>query len=135
MLIGLISDTHIPDRRIKLPQKVLEIFEGVDLIIHAGDITTQEVLDSLNSIAPTMAVEGNNDRNSGIDLNAMETLEVDDLKIVIVHGDKLPSTKIDELKILLTPIGFAATCCFGTDKRYWLLSCPEQGITALFDVG
>ena len=29
MLIGLISDTHIPDRRVKLPQKVLETFEKV----------------------------------------------------------------------------------------------------------
>ena len=93
MKIGLISDTHITEKRGKLAQKALESFQDVDLILHAGDITTQEVLDSLNSIAPTIAVEGNNDRNSGIDLNAMETLEVSDLKIVMVHGDKLPSKK------------------------------------------
>ena len=115
MKIGLISDTHITEKRGKLPQKALESFQDVDLILHAGDITTQEVLDSLNSIAPTIAVEGNNDKNIGIDLNATETLEVSDLKIVLVHGDKLPSTKIDELKILLTHVELPE----GKAKRYY----------------
>ena len=37
MLIGVISDTHIPERAKKIPDKVYELFEDVDLILHAGD--------------------------------------------------------------------------------------------------
>jgi putative phosphoesterase len=40
MLIGLISDTHIPDRARQLPDNVLEAFKDVDLILHAGDLTS-----------------------------------------------------------------------------------------------
>ena len=87
MLIGLVSDTHIPDRRIKLPQKVLESFEGVDLIIHAGDITSQSVIDELEAIAPVVAVEGNMDRVHGeIDLNPSEIIEAEGHKIGVMHG-------------------------------------------------
>ena len=102
MRIGLISDTHITEKRGKLSKQVLDSFKGVDLILHAGDITTPDVLDTLNLIAPTIAVEGNNDRKGKLDLNPIESVEIDDLKIVLVHGDKLPSNKIDELKIILT---------------------------------
>ena len=65
MLIGLISDTHIPDRRVKLPEKVLETFENVDLILHAGDITSQRVIDELEKSGPVIAVKGNRDRVVG----------------------------------------------------------------------
>ena len=116
MKIGLISDTHITEKKGQLPQKALDSFQNVDLILHAGDITTKEVLNSLNSIAPTIAVEGNNDRNKEtLDLNATETLEVADLKIVMVHGDKLPSSKIDELKVLLTRVELPE----GKAKKYY----------------
>ena len=86
MLIGLISDTHIPDRRIKLPQKVLETFEGVDLIIHAGDITSKSVIEELETVAPVVAVEGNMDRVHGdIDLPVSRIIEVEGHKIGIMH--------------------------------------------------
>jgi len=56
MLIGLISDTHIPDRARELPEKVIEAFENVELIIHAGDLTSPKVIEELENIAPVMAV-------------------------------------------------------------------------------
>ena len=115
MKIGLISDTHITKKRGELPKQALESFEGVDLILHAGDITTQEVLDTLNTIAPTIAVEGNNDRNAGLDLNTIETIEIDGLKILMAHGDKLPSKKIDDLRILLTHVNLPK----GKVKKYY----------------
>ncbi|MEK6714475.1 MAG: metallophosphoesterase family protein, partial [Candidatus Omnitrophota bacterium] len=40
MLIGVISDTHIPQSADEIPQSVFSIFKGVDLIIHAGDLTS-----------------------------------------------------------------------------------------------
>jgi putative phosphoesterase len=61
-MIGVISDTHglvRPD--------VVEIFKGVELIIHAGDIGDSEVLKALETIAPVTAVRGNNDRDTWAD--------------------------------------------------------------------
>ena len=92
MKIGLISDTHITEKRGKLSKKVLDCFNDVNLILHAGDISSQKVLDKLSQIAPTIAVEGNNDRTrKTIDLKPSEIIEIDDLKILLIHGDKLQS--------------------------------------------
>lgn len=54
--IGVISDTH----GVLLP-RVLELFEGVDHILHAGDIGDEEVLIELRALAPVTAVAGNVD--------------------------------------------------------------------------
>ncbi len=61
MRIGLISDTHIPSAGKQLPDLVAELLWGVDLIIHAGDITVPSVLDWLEGIAPVVAAQGNED--------------------------------------------------------------------------
>ena len=56
MKIGVISDTHgLFDKSVE------SIFNGVELIIHAGDIGKLEVITRLEEIAPVLAVEGNND--------------------------------------------------------------------------
>lgn len=67
MRIGLIADTHIPDAGKELPHQVVEAFQGVNLILHAGDLTTLPVLDWLENIAPVLAVRGNDD--SGVPPN------------------------------------------------------------------
>ena len=87
MLIGLISDTHIPDRAKEIPQKVFESFDNVDLIIHAGDLTSPKVIEDLEKIAPVMAVQGNMDRANGIDLPKAKIIEAEGLKIGVVHGE------------------------------------------------
>lgn len=61
MKIGVISDTHIKSPDKLLPNSVFQAFEGVDLILHAGDILIDEVLIQLEAIAPVQAVSGNND--------------------------------------------------------------------------
>jgi len=61
MRIGLLSDTHIPDAEEKLPLAVMEAFQGVDLILHAGDIYRPSVLDDLECIAPVLAARGDDD--------------------------------------------------------------------------
>lgn len=62
MRIGIISDTHIPGSIPELWPEVRTAFEGVDLILHAGDLETPKVLDWLEEIAPTLAAEGNHDQ-------------------------------------------------------------------------
>ncbi len=61
MRIGLITDTHIPVAARELPSRVAEIFQGVDLILHAGDIYDLSVLDDLKCIAPVLAASGDDD--------------------------------------------------------------------------
>jgi len=61
MRIGLISDTHIPDHAAELPGQLKDVFCGVGLILHAGDIYAVSVLDELESIAPVLAAEGDDD--------------------------------------------------------------------------
>ena len=97
MLIGLISDTHIPDRAKVLPQKVLDAFDDVDLILHAGDLTSPRVIEELESLAPVMAVQGNMDRVNGIDLPKAKVIEAEGLKIGIVHGEVYPRADSDQL--------------------------------------
>ncbi|MBQ9160496.1 MAG: metallophosphoesterase [Methanobrevibacter sp.] len=100
MLIGLISDTHIPDRAKILPQNVIDAFSDVDLILHAGDLTSPKVLEELEEIAPTMAVQGNMDRVNGIDLPKAKIIEAEGLKIGVIHGEVYPRADSDQLLYL-----------------------------------
>lgn len=63
--IGLISDTHIPEARKTLWPQVYEAFDGVDMIMHAGDIHELYVLDSLEEVAPVYAARGNGEDGGG----------------------------------------------------------------------
>ena len=56
-VIGIISDTHG-----LLRPEAVEALRGVDLILHAGDVGTSDVLETLKGIAPVVAVRGNNDK-------------------------------------------------------------------------
>lgn len=58
MKTAIISDTHG-----LLRPEALTAIQGVDLILHAGDIGNPEILELLSQIAPTHAVRGNNDLN------------------------------------------------------------------------
>ena len=56
MKVGIISDTHG-----MLTQHALDALNGVDHILHAGDVGAPEVLHMLNTLAPVNAVRGNMD--------------------------------------------------------------------------
>lgn len=88
MLIGVISDTHIPSRSYEIPDKIFDVFRNVDLIIHAGDIESHDVIEELEKIAPVTAVHGNCDPDLG--LNNFEILSIDNLKIGLTHGVVYP---------------------------------------------
>ena len=101
MLIGLISDTHIPDRAKEIPEKVFEAFSEVDLIMHAGDLTSPKVIDDLEQIAPVMAIQGNMDRARGIDLPAAKVIEAEGLKIGIVYKNAILDIDMDSYDLVL----------------------------------
>ncbi len=61
-LVGLASDTHVPSRAHGLPRSVLDVFNEVSIIIHAGDLDLLKVIEDLEMIAPVVAVHGNADQ-------------------------------------------------------------------------
>lgn len=100
MLIGLISDTHIPDRMKELPEKVFEAFKDVEMILHAGDVTSQEVIEKLEEIAPVTAIQGNTDRIVGLNLPKTAIVEAEELKIGVIHGEVYPRADTQQLHYL-----------------------------------
>lgn len=60
-VVGLVSDTHYPQRCRQLPPALFDVLAGVDLILHAGDVGELRVLDDLSRIAPVVAVHGNDE--------------------------------------------------------------------------
>ncbi|MDA8236031.1 MAG: metallophosphoesterase [Clostridia bacterium] len=83
------ADTHIPRRALTLPLPVLKGFQGVDLIIHAGDLVSRKVIKELEALAPLEAVAGNHDEKKfGCRLPKGKTIQVDGVTIGITHGGK-----------------------------------------------
>jgi putative phosphoesterase len=105
MLIGLISDTHVNDREDEIPESVFKAFQDVELIIHAGDLTSEEVIDKLKKIAPVTAIQGNMDRIYNLNLPRTEIITIDDLKIGITHGEVYPKGDEQQLYYLALELG------------------------------
>lgn len=83
MIIGVVSDTHHGDKTKHAPSILFEKFEGVDLILHAGDITSRELFERLNEIAPVIAVRGNADH---LQLPEERIIDLEGLRAGIIHG-------------------------------------------------
>ena len=80
--IGLVSDTHGLVR-----SEALAALKGSEVIVHAGDIGKAEVLDSFGSIAPLMAIKGNNDRDQWAKkIPDVLNLEINGVKIYVIHN-------------------------------------------------
>jgi uncharacterized protein len=62
MLVAVIADTHLPRGTRRLPQRCVELIAQADAVIHAGDISTVDVLRELEAMGPPVhAVHGNVD--------------------------------------------------------------------------
>lgn len=92
MRIGVISDTHIPTSAKELPAIVVDIFRGVDMILHAGDVVAYNVIEALETIAPVTAVCGNMDlfRNQGL-LPDRRIVTAEQCRIGLTHGRGTPA--------------------------------------------
>lgn len=87
MHVLVLSDTHAPRRWKGPPEALLEPLAAADLILHAGDVCTAEVLDTLAAHAPVRVVLGNNDGPDIETWGAPETLELDveGVRIAMLH--------------------------------------------------
>jgi putative phosphoesterase len=91
-VIGLISDTHG-----LLRPSVHQALAGVDLILHAGDVCGDDILDELRLIAPVEAVYGNCDYPGNPQLEPSIERRFDDLRVHVSHGNELGRPKPDQL--------------------------------------
>lgn len=88
--IGVISDTHG-----SLSQQAQDELQGVDAIVHAGDIGAAWVLCDLAAIAPVHAVLGNTDHvMPGWDLSALDNFMIGGYRVFVVHD--IHSTRVPE---------------------------------------
>jgi putative phosphoesterase len=93
MRIGVISDTHLTERAVKLPVVLVEGLSGVDLILHAGDWVSPAVISLVEQMAPVEGIAGNNDGADIIDrFGRQKLLELDGFRIGLVHGDGIRKT-------------------------------------------
>jgi putative phosphoesterase len=89
LTIGVLADTHMPSRGRDLPYPVAGVMRTVDLILHAGDLTTLDVLERLRRLGPpVLAVHGNVDMPDVARLlPERRIVEVGPWRIGIIHGD------------------------------------------------
>ena len=83
-MVGVISDTHG-----LLRPEVAAAFAGVQLILHAGDVGGQAVLDALSAIAPVEAVYGNVDDPHDPSLARERVVTIGGVTIHVSHGHEL----------------------------------------------
>jgi uncharacterized protein len=84
--IAIISDTHLPRGARALPEACVERLRAADLIIHAGDFVTLEVLEELRAIGPVVGVQGNVD-NAAVRATLPTTALVpaEDRRLAVIH--------------------------------------------------
>lgn len=96
-MIGIISDTHG-----LLREEAVRELRGTDLIVHAGDVGSPEILDRLREIAPVTAVRGNVDRGAWADgLPATATVTAAGSALLVIH-------QLSELEGDPAALGYAA---------------------------
>jgi len=104
ILIGLLSDTHVPQRTINIPDVVIDDFKKrcVDYVFHMGDFTSYEVYKKLIDTFgkdKVVAVRGNMDFDSNLKHTLPEKLEfkIFNFKVLMLHGMGGPNIIIKRL--------------------------------------
>jgi putative phosphoesterase len=88
LTVGVVADTHIPDRvRMMHPCVISSLAQAnVNLILHAGDISSHGVLEELGRVAPVQAVRGNRDWLFVKTLPLILNLELAGVPLALMHG-------------------------------------------------
>ena len=91
MIVGVISDTHLPVRAKKLPNNLTNQLKDVDLILHAGDFQDTNALMQIRDLGQVKAVHGNMDTlELKKELPKKDVLEIEGFTIGITHGSGPP---------------------------------------------
>jgi len=108
MVVGVVADTHIPDRVNTLHPDLLDALRsaGVEKILHAGDICAPAALNALSQVAPVTAVRGNRDWLFVGSLPMVRRIMINGVPVVLLHGHGRPSEYFQS-KIWYTLRGYA----------------------------
>ena len=117
MKIGIISDTHG-----LLRPEVIDSLQGCEVILHGGDITGQNILEELGSIAPVYAVRGNGDKEWAEHIPVFLDFELAGLRIYMTHRKKDLPGNLEEYDLVV----------FGHSHKYEEL---RQGKTLILNPG
>ena len=100
MLVAVISDTHLPRGARRLPDAFVERIQAADLLLHAGDFMTVEVLRELERIGPPLlGVHGNVDTAELRRLLPAERIvRVEDARIAMVHDAGASAGRLERLR-------------------------------------
>jgi uncharacterized protein len=100
MLVAVISDTHMPRGGRQLPDRFVELIKGADLLLHAGDFMTVEVLRELERIGPPLiGVHGNVDSAELRRLLPGErVVRVEEARIAIVHDAGASAGRLERMR-------------------------------------
>jgi putative phosphoesterase len=100
MQLAIISDTHLPKGDRRLPDACIAHLRAADLIVHAGDLSTLEVLHNLQALGPPVAaIHGNvDDARVRAALPETRTIEHEDIRIAVVHDAGPRSGRLERLR-------------------------------------
>lgn len=114
VVLGVISDTHG-----LLRPEAVDALRGSELILHAGDVGSLDIIDDLRRIAPVKAVRGNVDSSPWFDaLPQIEAIEIGGLTLYMLHDLK-------QLDLNPAAAGLAAVICGHSHKP---LNEVRQGV-------
>lgn len=94
--IAVISDTH----NVLRPQ-VLDVLRECDAIIHAGDFTSEGILDMLRPLASVYVVRGNNDKTWAAGLSDTLRFEIDGIRFFITHDRRDVSRYLEGIDVVI----------------------------------
>ena len=96
-----------------LRPQVFDVFRGVDLILHAGDVGDDDILDELEAIAPVYAVRGNTDEIDNPRLPESRELLISGVRVHLSHGHEVGAKPIT----LIAAYGDASVIVYGHTHR------------------
>lgn len=116
MIVGVVSDTHLPRFGAALPPALAAGLQAAQVvrILHCGDHTTSLAVSLLERIAPVEAVSGNND-DADVErrYGKKKIVTIEGVRVGLVHGDR-GKAKTTPLRALEAFAGEAVdVVCFG----------------------
>lgn len=129
MRIGILSDTHG-----LLREEVKTALAGVDHIIHAGDIDRQEVIDSLEDIAPVTAVRGNADKDWAEHIPVTASIDLSGKRIYVIHNKGKIDSDLSGYDVIVYGHSHKYSCVEKSGQIWFNPGCcgkrkPEQEIS------
>jgi uncharacterized protein len=97
--IAIISDTHMPKGWRRLPDRCVDRLRAADLIVHAGDLSTLEVLQELRTYGRVVAVQGNvDDAAVRAALPTTAVVEAGGARLAVIHDAGASAGRLERMR-------------------------------------